>query len=113
MSDLVETLKTDFLITRLNHNTCSYLEIGCIHKCLVFVCLGLGFSSKSTIFSHVGADPTIPRYYKYFLGGKCILLNDTTRRPELGSNPRSHAPDSDTLPLGHRAFLNINVSSSV
>ena len=33
-------------------------------------------------FSHVGTEPPLPGYYQYFLGGKCILLKDTTRRPE-------------------------------
>ena len=33
-------------------------------------------------FSHVGTDPSLPGYYQCFLGGKCILLNDATRRPE-------------------------------
>ena len=32
-------------------------------------------------FSFVGTEPPIPGYYQYFLGGKCILLKDTTRRP--------------------------------
>ena len=32
--------------------------------------------------SHVGLEPPLPGYYQYFLGGKCILLKDTTRRPE-------------------------------
>ena len=30
-------------------------------------------------FSHVGTEPPLPGYYQYFLGGKCILLDDTTR----------------------------------
>ena len=33
-------------------------------------------------FSHVGTEPPLPGYYQYFLGGKCILLKDTTRQPE-------------------------------
>ena len=33
-------------------------------------------------FSHVGTEPPHPRYYQYFLGGNCILLKDTKRRPE-------------------------------
>ena len=33
-------------------------------------------------FSHVGTEPPLPGYYQNFLGGKCILLKDTTRRPE-------------------------------
>ena len=30
-------------------------------------------------FSHVETEPPLPVYYQYFLGGKCILLKDTTR----------------------------------
>ena len=33
-------------------------------------------------FSHVGTEQPLPGYYQYFPGGKCILLKDTTRRPE-------------------------------
>ena len=32
-------------------------------------------------FSHVGTEPSLPGYYQYFLGGKCILLKGKTRRP--------------------------------
>ena len=46
-------------------------------------------------FSHVGTEPPLPGYYQYFLGGKCILLKDTTRRPL--------ATESEAPPLGHRA----------
>ena len=56
-------------------------------------------------FSHVGMEPHLPVYYQYFLGGKCILLKDTTRRSVLGSKPRPLAPESDALPLGQRASL--------
>ena len=34
------------------------------------------------LFSHVRTEPPLPGYYQYCLGGKCILLKDTTRRPE-------------------------------
>ena len=33
-------------------------------------------------FSRVGTKPPLSRYYQYFLGGKSILLKDTTRGPE-------------------------------
>ena len=33
-------------------------------------------------FSHVGMEPPLPGHYQYFSGGKCLLLKDTTRRPE-------------------------------
>ena len=39
-------------------------------------------SPSQQFFSHVGTEPPLLGYYQYFLGGKCILLNDTTRRPE-------------------------------
>ena len=29
-------------------------------------------------FSNVGTEPPLPGDYQYFLGGKCILLKDTT-----------------------------------
>ena len=58
-------------------------------------------SPSQQFFSHVRTEPLLPGYYQYFFGGKCILLKDTTRRPELGSNPRTLAPESDALPLGH------------
>ena len=35
----------------------------------------------NNFFSHVGTEPPLPGYYQYFLGGKCILLKDTSRRP--------------------------------
>ena len=39
-------------------------------------------SPSQQFFSHVGTEPPLPGYYQYFLGGKSILLKDTTRRPE-------------------------------
>ena len=33
-------------------------------------------------FHHVGMEPPLPGFYQFFLGGKCILLKDTTWRPE-------------------------------
>ena len=38
--------------------------------------------SSQQFFSHVGTEPLLPGYYQYVLGGKCILLKDTIRRPE-------------------------------
>ena len=52
-------------------------------------------------FSHVGTEPPPLEYCQNLLGGKCILLKDTTWRPEGGPL----APESDSLPLGHRASL--------
>ena len=54
-------------------------------------------------FSHVNMEPPLPGYYQYFLGGKYILLKDTTLGPESGSNPRPLTPESDALPPGHSA----------
>ena len=48
-------------------------------------------------FSYVGTEPPLPGYYRYFFGGKYVLLKDTTRRPELGSNPRPLDPESELL----------------
>ena len=66
------------------------------------------------IFSHVGTEPPLSGYYHYFFffsfffflffffffwGGGCqyVLLKDTTRRPEWGSNPRPLDPESKVL----------------
>ena len=38
-------------------------------------------------FSHVGMEQPLPGYTSTFLGGKCILLKDTTRRPECDRTP--------------------------
>ena len=48
----------------------------------LFVCLFKALRPSQQFFSHVGTEPPLPGYYQYFLGGKCILLKDTTRRPE-------------------------------
>ena len=53
-------------------------------------------------FSHVGTEPALPGYYQYFFffwggGGKYVLLKDTTRQPEWGSNPRPLDPESEVL----------------
>ena len=66
-----------------------------------FVSFLLNRTSKQ-FFSHVRTEPPLPGYYQYFLGGKCILLKETTRRPEWEWNPRPLAPESDILALGHR-----------
>ena len=52
-------------------------------------------------FSHAGTEPPLPGYYKYFLGGKCILLKDTTQRPRVRIEPptsRSGVRRSTTRP---------------
>ena len=60
----------------------------------------------NNFFSHVGTEPPLPVYYQYFFffffffgggGGKYVLLKDTTRRPEWGSNPRPLDPESEVL----------------
>ena len=51
----------------------------------LFVCLFVWVEAlhpSQQFFSHVGTEPPLPGYYQYFLGGKGILLKDTTRRPE-------------------------------
>ena len=60
---------------KLQSAVSGYMYLACCSE-LKF-CL---FGSQSTIFSHVGTEPPLPD--QYFLGGKCILLKDTTRRPE-------------------------------
>ena len=49
--------------------------------CFLFV-LDESLHPSQHVFSHVGMEPPLPGYYQYFLGGKCILLKDTTRQPE-------------------------------
>ena len=64
-------------------------------KIIVFsFCFVFAQRPSKQFFSDVGTEPSLPGYYQYFLGGKCILLKDTTRRPERGSNPRPLAPES-------------------
>ena len=46
---------------------------------VLFVCVE-ALRPSQQFFSHVGTD--LAGYYQYFLGGKCILLKDTTRLPE-------------------------------
>ena len=72
-------------------------------SCL-FVCLFvLRYNVPVNIFfSHVGME--LPGYYQYFRGIN-VLLKDITRRREV-SNPRPLAPESDILPLSHRAPFN-------
>ena len=38
---------------------------------LIFFLLSL--TSQSTIFSHVGTEPPLPGYYRYFSGSKCVF----------------------------------------
>ena len=45
-------------------------------------------------------DPSFLVFFVFFFlggGGKYVLLKDTTRRPELGSNPRPLDPESKVL----------------
>ena len=67
-----------FLIRMVNVERNNLCENFCL-LCFVWV-EALGPSKK--IFSHVGMEPPLPGYNQYFLGGKCILLKDTTWRPE-------------------------------
>ena len=48
-------------------------------QCFLFVWVE-ALRPSQQFFSHVGTEPPLPGYYQYFLGGKCILLKDTTRR---------------------------------
>ena len=72
--------------------------------CFFFFFLGGGggggveaLRPSQQFFSHVGTEPPLPGYYQYLLGGKCILLKDTTRiEPPISRS-------GDALPLGHRA----------
>ena len=77
-------------------------NIGFYDFCFVWV---EALRPNQQFFGHVGTEPPLPGYYQCFLGGKCILLKDSTRRPEWGSNPRPLALESNAVPLGHCASL--------
>ena len=79
------------------------LQIVPAGRLLLVVCLFVmveALRPSQQFFSHAGTAP-LPGYCQYLLGGNCILLKDTTWRPEGGPL----APESDSLPLGHRASL--------
>ena len=65
---------------------------------ILFVCL---FVLRQQFFSHVGTVPLLPGYYQYFLGVKCLAQGHNMA--EVGFEPRFFAPESDALPLSHRA----------
>ena len=47
--------------------------------CLFVSVEALHVQPSQQFFSHVGTEPPLPGYYQYHLGGKCILLKDTTQ----------------------------------
>ena len=56
-------------------------NLGGGHKFSEFVCLfRLRLYNNFSVMS--GTEPQLPGYYQYFLGGTCMLLKDTTPRPE-------------------------------
>ena len=63
-----------------------------------------GLTSQSTIFQSC-RDGAIASWVinQYFRGVKCLAQGHNTAA--VGSNPRPLAPESDTLPLSHRAPL--------
>ena len=71
----------------------------CLLVCL-FVCGRLNVPVNK-FFSHVGTVPLLPGYYQHFLGVKCLGQGRNTA--EVGFEPRFFSPDSDALPLSHRA----------
>ena len=52
------------------------------HRNVVLIVWVEALRPSKQFFSQVGMEPPLPWYYQYFLGGKCILLKDTTQRPE-------------------------------
>ena len=73
-------------------------------------------NGKNAFFNHVWTEPSLPVYNQYFFfffffffggGGGYVLLKDTTRRLEWGSNPRLLNPESEVLttrpPRPHQA----------
>ena len=77
------------------------------------VCLMLNVP-VNIFFSHVGTEPPLPGYYQYFFGGrgggKYVLLKDTTRRPEWGSNPASGATITFFLNLKMVIFTAVKIA---
>ena len=53
--------------------------VTCKYFCFVWI---KALHPNQQFLSNVGTEPPLPGYYQYFLGGKCILLKDTTRRPQ-------------------------------
>ena len=70
------------------------------NNCL-FVCVEVSGPSQN-FFSHVGTEPPLPVYHLYFSVRKCVFAQDHNTA-EVGIEPRHAAPESETLPLGHRA----------
>ena len=69
---------------------------------LVFVCAE-AYRPSQQCFSHVGTEPPLPGYYQYFRGVKCLAQGHNTAK--VCFETRSLAPESDALPLSHRAPL--------
>ena len=69
-----------------------------------FVCLCWGLTSQSTIFQSCRDGATASWVInQYFRGVKCLAQGHKTAA--VGFEPRPLAPESDTLPLSHRAPL--------
>ena len=58
--------------------------------------------SQHYFFSHVETEPPLPGHYQFFSGSKCVFAQEHNTA-EVGIEPRPLAPESETLPLGHRA----------
>ena len=64
------------------HHTAYYYMLKHVIAFLVLFVWVEALPPSQQFFSHVETEPPLPGYYQYFLGGKCILLKDTTRRPD-------------------------------
>ena len=59
-----------------------YMYLICFFVVFFLLVWNEALRPSQQFFSHVWTEPPLPGYYQCFLGGKCILLKDTTRRPE-------------------------------
>ena len=74
----------------------------CMHACMYFVCLCWGLTSQSTIFQSCRDGATASWVINhYFRGVKCLAQGHNTAA--VGLEHRPLAPESDNLPLSHRA----------
>ena len=89
------------------HHIPFYCSLNCISgswEKILFVCLCWGLMSQSTIFQSCWDGATASWVInQYFQGVKCLAQGHNTA--EVGFEPRPLAPESDTLPLSHRAPL--------
>ena len=62
---------------------------------------GLGFVKayrpSKQLFSHVGTEPSLPGYYQYFSGNKCVFAQGHNKFNKVKSKIKSHIINRDGL----------------